>query len=378
MQWVVWSRRKLLSLVGLAALLCACAAGKAAAENHKVLIRDITHIEGIRDNQLVGYGLVVGLNRSGDTQQTFFTVQTLANMLQRVGVQIAPGTVVVRNVAAAFVTATLPPFARAGEKLDVTVSSVGDAKSLQGGVLLLTALRATNGQVFAEAQGPLVVGGYSEGANGSVKAVNQVTVGRIAEGATVERDAAVDLTQFRVVSLLLQNADFNTAREIAEAVNGEFGHAVASAIDSRRIDVNVAASGAVSVPVLIARVQNLSVAVHPRAKVVVNERTGTIVIGGDVKLSPVSIMHGSLTVDIETTPLVSQPAPFSSGQTKVVDQTTVAASEAPAQSIQLGAGASVDELIRGLHTIGATSRDIIGILEAIKAAGGLNAELEVI
>ena len=378
MQWVVWSRRKLLSLAGLAALLCACAAGKAAAENHKVLIRDITHIEGIRDNQLVGYGLVVGLNRSGDTQQTFFTVQTLANMLQRVGVQIAPGTVVVRNVAAAFVTATLPPFARAGEKLDVTVSSVGDAKSLQGGVLLLTALRATNGQVFAEAQGPLVVGGYSESANGSVKAVNQVTVGRIAEGATVERDAAVDLTQFRVVSLLLQNADFNTAREIAEAVNGEFGHAVASAIDSRRIDVNVAASGAASVPVLIARVQNLSVAVHPRAKVVVNERTGTIVIGGDVKLSPVSIMHGSLTVDIETTPLVSQPAPFSSGQTKVVDQTTVAASEAPAQSIQLGAGASVDELIRGLHTIGATSRDIIGILEAIKAAGGLNAELEVI
>lgn len=378
MRWIVWRRRKLLSLAGLAALLYACAAGKAAAENHNVLIRDITHIEGIRDNQLVGYGLVVGLTRTGDTQQTFFTVQTLANMLQRVGVQIAPGTVVVRNVAAVFVTATLPPFARAGEKLDVTVSSVGDAKSLQGGVLLLTALRATNGQVFAEAQGPLVVGGYSEGANGTVKAVNQVTVGRIAEGATVERDAAVDLTQFRVVSLLLQNADFNTAREIAEAVNREFGHAVASAIDSRRIDVNVAASGATSVPVLIARVQNLSVAVHPRAKVVVNERTGTIVIGGDVKLSPVSIMHGSLTVDIETTPLVSQPAPFSSGQTKVVDQTTVAASEAPAQSIQLGAGASVDELIRGLHTIGATARDIIGILEAIKAAGGLNAELEVI
>ena len=368
----------MLRLAGVAALLCACAVGKAAAENHKVLIRDITQIEGIRDNQLVGYGLVVGLNRSGDTQQTFFTVQTLANMLQRVGVQIAPGTVVVRNVAAVFVTATLPPFARAGEKLDVTVSSVGDAKSLQGGVLLLTALRATNGQVFAEAQGPLVVGGYSESANGNVKAVNQVTVGRIAEGATVERDAAVDLTQFRVVSLLLQNADFNTAREIADAVNREFGHAVASAIDSRRIDVNVAASGVTSVPVLIAHVQNLSVAVNPRAKVVVNERTGTIVIGGDVKLSPVSIMHGSLTVDIETTPIVSQPAPFSSGQTKVVDQTTVAASEAPAQSIQLGAGASVDELIRGLHTIGATSRDIIGILEAIKAAGGLNAELEVI
>ncbi len=377
MRWGVRRRRILLSLAGVAALLCACAAA-AAAENQKVLVRDITQIEGIRDNQLVGYGLVVGLNRSGDTQQTFFTVQTLANMLQRVGVQIAPGTVVVRNVAAVFVTATLPPFARAGEKLDVTVSSVGDAKSLQGGVLLLTALRATNGQVFAEAQGPLVVGGYSEGANGSVKAVNQVTVGRIAEGATVERDAAVDLTQFRVVSLLLQNADFNTAHEIAEAVNREFGHAVASAIDSRRIDVDVAASGATSVPVLIARVQNLSVAVHPRAKVVVNERTGTIVIGGDVKLSPVSIMHGSLTVDIETTPVVSQPAPFSSGQTKVVDQTVVAASEAPAQSIQLGAGASVDELIRGLHAIGATSRDIIGILEAIKAAGGLNAELEVI
>jgi flagellar P-ring protein precursor FlgI len=371
------SRVKLLCRASLCALLSAYLVSALRAADRKVLIRDITEIEGIRDNQLIGYGLVVGLNRTGDTQQTFFTVQTLANMLNRMGVQITPGTVVVRNVAAVFVTATLPPFARAGENLDVTVSSVGDAKSIQGGVLLLTALRATDGQVFAEAQGPLVVGGYSESANGNAKTVNQVTVGRIAEGATVERDAAVDLAQFHVVALLLENADFTAAREIADAVNHEFGRTVASAVDSRRIDVNVAASGVSSVPALISRIQALAIALHPRAKVVVNERTGTIVIGGDVKLSPVSIIHGNLTVDIESTPLVSQPLPDSKGQTKVVDQTAVAANEAPAQSIQLGAGASIDELIRGLHAIGATSSDVIGILEAIKAAGGLDADLEV-
>lgn len=378
MRYIEKKSAKLLCLAGTIALLFASTGRQVRAAERKVKIRDITEIEGVRDNQLVGYGLVVGLNRTGDTQQTFFTVQTLANMLNRMGVQITPGTVVVRNVAAVFVTAKLPPFARAGEKLDVTVSSVGDAKSIQGGVLLLTALRAANGQVFAEAQGPLVVGGYSESANGNGKAVNQVTVGRIAEGAIVERDAAVDLAQFRVVSLLLQNADFTAAREIAETVNREFGGTVASVVDSRRIDVSVAGSKVSSVPVLISRLQNLSISFQPRAIVVVNERTGTIVIGGDVKLSPVSVIHGSLTVDIESTPLISQPLPNSAGQTKVVDQTSVSASEAPAQSIQLGAGASVDELIRGLHAIGATSRDVIGILEAIKAAGGLDAELEVI
>jgi len=346
--------------------------------DRKVLIRDVTQIQGVRENQLVGYGLVVGLSRTGDTQQTFFTVQTLANSLQRMGVQIAPGTVVVKNVAAVFVTASLPAFSRPGMKVDVTVSSVGDAKSIEGGVLLMTALRAANGEIYAEAQGPLVIGGYSEGASGNSRSVNHPTVGRIAEGGIVERDAAVDLSRFKVVSLLLLNSDFTAARDIADAINKEFGKTVATALDSRRIDVSVADSGSSSVPILISRVQNLSISFHSPAKVVVNERTGTIVMGGDVKLSPVSVIHGSLTIDVQTAHVLVQPAPFSNGKADTVTETKLTVNDAPAESIQLEEGANVDELIKGLHAIGATSHDIIAILQAIKAAGGLQADLEVI
>jgi flagellar P-ring protein precursor FlgI len=346
--------------------------------DRKVMVRDITQIEGVRDNQLVGYGLVIGLNRTGDTQQTYFTVQTLANSLARMGVQIAPSVVVVKDVAAVFVTATLPPFSRPGMKIDVTASAVGDAKSLSGGVLLLTALRAPNGQVYAVAQGPLVIGGYSEGGNGSSKTVNHLTVGRIAEGGVVERDAAVDLSRFRTVSLLLQNPDFTAARDVADVINKEFGKAIASALDSRRIDVDVAASGMASVPVLISRVQNLSISVHSPAKVVVNERTGTIVMGGDVRLSPVSVIHGSLTIDVVTSHVLVQPPPGMNAKPDILTDTKVTVGDAPAQSIQMQEGANVDELIRGLHAIGATSHDIISILQAIKAAGGLQADLEVI
>jgi flagellar P-ring protein FlgI len=350
----------------------------ASEVDRKVLIRDVTQIQGVRENQLVGYGLVIGLTRTGDTQQTFFTVQTLANTLQRMGVQIAPGVVVVKNVAAVFVTASLPAFARPGMKIDVTVSSVGDAKSIEGGVLLLTALRAPNGEVYAEAQGPLVIGGYSEGSAGNSKSVNHLTVARISEGGVVERDAAVDLSHFHVVSLLLLNSDFTAARDVADTINMEFGKTIATALDSRRIDVDVVGSGMQSVPILISRVQNLSIRFHAPAKVVVNERTGTIVMGGDVRLSPVSIIHGSLTIDIQTTHVIVEPPPFSNGKTETVTETKLSVNDAPAQSIQLEEGANVDELIKGLHAIGATSHDIISILQAIKAAGGLQADLEVI
>ncbi|MFP5277613.1 MAG: flagellar basal body P-ring protein FlgI [Acidobacteriota bacterium] len=345
---------------------------------HKVFLRDITQIEGVRDNQLVGYGLVVGLNRTGDSQQTFFTVQTLANSLQRMGVQITPGIVMVRDVAAVFVTATLPPFARPGMKVDITASAVGDATSLAGGVLLLTALRASNGQVYAEAQGPLVIGGYSEQMNGNIQAVNHTTVGRIAEGATVERDAAVDLSQFHTLSFLLQNADYTAATDVAKVINQAFAKKVATALDSRCIDVNVAATGMASIPGLIARVQGLEINFQPPARVVINERTGTVVMGGDVRLSAVSIIHGNLSVNVVTVPLVSQPPPFSNGTTTTVNQTTVNITDAPAKSIRLAAGANIDELIRSLHAVGATAHDVIAILEAIKAAGGLQADVEVI
>jgi flagellar P-ring protein precursor FlgI len=349
--------------------------------NHKVQLRDITQIEGVRDNQLVGYGLVIGLTRTGDTQQTFFTVQTLANSLQRMGVQIQSGVVVVKNVAAVFVTGTLPAFARPGMKVDVTVSSVGDAKSLAGGVLLLTALRAPNGQVYAEAQGPVALGGYTEGGRGTPKTVNHLTTGRIVEGGVVERDAAVDLSRFRVVSLLLQNPDFTAARDVADVINKEFGKAIAIARDSRLIDVDVAGSGAASVPILIARIQNLSISFRSPAKVVINERTGTVVMGGDVRLSPVSVIHGSLTIDVRATPIETQTPPLAGGAPATVaatDKTTQAASDAPVQAIEMEEGANVDELIKGLHAIGANARDIISILQAIKAAGGLQADLEVL
>lgn len=366
-------------VVSLTSLCCLFSIVNCDAEiSRTVLLKDVTQIQGVRDNQLVGYGLVIGLSRTGDTQQTFFTVQTLANSLLRMGVQIAPGVVVVKNVAAVFVTATLPAFARPGMKIDVTVSSVGDAKSIEGGVLLLTSLRAANGDVYAEAQGPLVIGGYSEGVAGNSKTVNHPTVGRISEGAMVERDAAVDLSRFKIVSLLLLNPDFTAARDVADAINKDFGKAIAQTLDSRRIDVNVADSGVVSVPILISRIQNLSINFRSPAKVVVNERTGTIVMGGDVRLSPVSVIHGSLTIDIRTTQVVSQPAPFSNGNTQVTTETKLTVNDAPAQSIQLEEGANVDELIKGLHAIGATSHDIIAILQAVKAAGGLQADLEVI
>ncbi|MGO9433521.1 MAG: flagellar basal body P-ring protein FlgI [Terracidiphilus sp.] len=391
--------------------------------NRHVLIRDITSVEGVRDNMLVGYGLVVGLNRTGDSQQTYFTVQTLANAMQKMGVLIAPAQVEVKNVASVFITASLPPFARPGAKLDVTVSSVGDAKSLVGGVLLMSALHGPDGQIYAEAQGPLIMGGYSAGNGLNGKEVNSTTVGSIPNGGIVERDTSVDLHDFKTVSLLLRNPDFTTAKEIADAVNQEFHKPIASALDSSRVDVSVADAGAASVPLLISRVQNLALSIDTPAKVVINERTGTIVLGGDVKLTPVSVIHGNLSIEVVTSYTVApipgagpgftdrtrqvggggrpdQPGgpagnpgqpPNPGGDqgqgtdrtvlptptAALVPQTSVNVTDAPAQSMRLDEGANVDELVNGLHAIGATSRDVVAILQAIKAQGGLQADLEV-
>jgi flagellar P-ring protein precursor FlgI len=374
-----------------------------AVDNKRdVMVRDITSVQGVRDNLLVGYGLVVGLRGTGDTQQTIFTVQTLANAMQKMGVLITPGTVVVKNVAAVFVTASLPPFARPGAKLDVTVGSVGDARSLDGGVLLMSALHGPDGQVYAEAQGPLVLGGYSAGSGANRKDVNAANTATIPDGAIIERDTAVDLSGFKTVSLLLHNPDLTTATDIANAVNGEFGKQVATALDSRRVDIDVANASAQSVPLLIARVQSLSLRVHTPAKIIVNERTGTIVMGGNVKLSPVSVIHGSLSIQVVTTYTAAEPgflpvAPpgfAPNGQTGapagqngieqpvlpqpvLVPQTTVDVNDGPAQSMKLDEGADVDELVSGLHAIGTTARDVVAILQAIKAEGGMQAELEV-
>ncbi|HUM04077.1 MAG TPA: flagellar basal body P-ring protein FlgI [Terriglobales bacterium] len=344
----------------------------------RVLLRDITTIEGVRSNPLVGYGLVIGLNGTGDRRQTFFTTQTLANIMQRMGVQIPASAVRVNNIAAVFVTGTLPPFARSGTTLDVNVASVGDAKSLEGGVLLLTPLQGPDGRVYASAQGPLTLGGYSAGGSGNTKQVNHPTVGQVANGATVERDTALDLTRMNTISFMLQDADFTASRDVAEAIDKEFGRHLATAIDSRRIDVSVSLAGPIPTPELISKVQNLSITFHPRAKVVINERTGTIVLGGDVKLSAVSVLHGNLTIDVVTTLEVSQPQPFAKGDTTVVPDISIHAKEGPVGKIQLPEGARVEDLVSGLHEMGATARDVVAILQAIKAAGGLRAELEVL
>lgn len=350
----------------------------AAAQVREVRIRDIADVEGIRENQLIGYGLVVGLAGTGDRQQTYFTVQTLANMLQRMGVQIPTGNTIVKNVAAVMVTAQVPPFAEPGMKIDITVSSVGDAKSIEGGVLLLTALHGADGQVYAEAQGPLTTGGYSEGAAGNLRQVNYPTVGVIADGAIIERPVSVDIHSLRTVKFLLRQADFTASRDVADVINKDFGAQVASVVDSREIDVDAPRSGIDSVPRLISRVQNLPVSVRPPARVVVNERTGTIVLGGDVLLSPVSILHGGLQIQVDTVVSATQAAPASDAAPAVVANTTVQVQDKEASSIRLRNGADVEELVKGLHTIGATARDIVSILEAVKAAGGLQADLVVI
>ena len=354
---------------------------EAAAPVHSARIKDVTTIEGVRDNQLVGYGLVVGLAGTGDKQQTFFSVQTLASMLQRMGVNVQEQvrTIQVRNIAAVFVTATLPPFARPGMKIDVTVSSIGDAKSLAGGTLLLAPLSAADGRVYAVAQGPLIVGGYSAGGGGNSKVVNHPTVGRVPFGALVERDSAVDLAGFKDLSLLLRDPDFDAARDVAAVINKELGRDAARVIDSRRIEIADLASLGNDVPALMARIGDLPIHTQAAAKVVVNEKTGTVVMGGAVTISACSILHGNLAIQVTTEFQVSQPAPFSkTGETKVVPQTTVQAQESAAQVVQLKEGATVDELIRGLQTIGASARDIVAILQAIKAAGALNADLEVL
>lgn len=354
----------------------------ADGENHKVLIRDVATVEGVRDNSLVGYGLVVGLKGTGDKQQTFFTVQTLASMLARMGVQIPSAvlqsTVQVKNVAAVFVTASLPPFSRPGMHLDVIASSIGDARSLEGGLLLLTPLYAADGQVYAAAQGPLVVGGYTAGTSANSRSVNHPTVGRIAGGALIERDSSIDLAHLDRLTLLLNEASFSTAEQVATVINRKWLAPIATVLDSRTVQVDVTASATHSVPALMSRIENFEIEVNRRAKVVVNERTGTVVLGKDVRLGAVSILHGSFSIEVTTALAVSQANPLSSGQTMVTPQTTVATKESPARNVALSEGASVEELVTRLQAIGATARDVISILQAIKAAGALDAELEVL
>ncbi|HXX24061.1 MAG TPA: flagellar basal body P-ring protein FlgI [Terriglobia bacterium] len=345
-----------------------------------VRIQDITTVEGVRENSLIGYGMVVGLNNSGDRQQTLFPAQTLVNILRKMGVQLS-GTLTsmqVRNIAAVFITATLPPFSSPGTRIDVDVSSVGDAKSLEGGVLLLSPLYGADGQTYATAQGSVVLGGYTAGTRTNSVQVNHPTSGRVPGGGLVERDTSVDLAKLSHLALLLRNYDFATSQKVAEVINGRFGQNWARAVDGRRIEIQLPDASRENVSRVLAQIEDLTVGVQEPAKVVVNERTGTIVLGQHVSLSACSILHGNLAIEITTQYQVSQPEALSQGQTAVVPQTTVRAKETAANRVELREGATVQELISGLQGIGATARDIVAILEAIKAAGALQAELEVI
>ena len=373
----------LTSRIGLAAIaammgsaLAATASDASAGRSAMARIKDVTSIEGIRDNQLVGYGIVVGLQGTGDSQQTSFPVQTLAATLLRMGVSVPASSIRVQNLAAVFVSASLPAFADSGAKIDVTASSAGDAKSLEGGVLLMTPLYGADGRIYAQAQGALVVGGYTIGANGSSKTVNHTTTARIPAGAMVERASPTNLGAMHSFSLLLNEADFRSAEAMSEAVNREVPGVTSQVRDSGHVELRIPQSA--DVPAMLAKIEAIEVPFFPRARVIVNERTGTVVIGGTVTLQPVSILHGGLSVNVVTNYSVSQPNGFSTGATTTVAQSKIDVNDKPVNRIELREGATVEELVRDLQQIGATARDVISILQAMQAAGALGAEIEVL
>ena len=363
-------------------LLVASALSQAEPVPQKARIKDVATIEGIRDNQLVGYGLVVGLHGTGDSSQTIFPAQTLISALERLGVTVpqtgtnSASNMQVKNMAGVFVVATLPPFSSPGYKMDITVSSAGDARSLDGGILLMTPLYGPDGQVYAQAQGALVLGGYMAAGGGSSKQVNHPTTARIPGGALVERPVSFDLKQLHTVSVVLNDADFHTAERMAAAIDQALGSARAHAVDSRTVEIQVKPEE--DVAELLDQVEAVEVDVYPRARVVVNERTGTVVIGGTVRLQPVSILHGGLSVNVIAEIQVSQPNALSSGTTQVVQQTTIQAQDKPVNRIDLKEGATVEDLVQELQRTGAGARDVISILQAMKEAGALEADLEVL
>jgi flagellar P-ring protein precursor FlgI len=343
-----------------------------------VRVKDVAEIEGVRDNQLLGYGIVIGLNRTGDqVQQNLYARQTLQNLLERMGITTTVDSVKPENMATVLVTASLPPFSRQGSKIDVTVSSIADARSLQGGTLILTSLKGLDGQVYAIAQGSVSIGGISAGEKGNSVAINHPTVGRVPNGATVERSVAATLAANGSLTLVLRQEDFTTASRLGRAINQKFGAGVAQALDGRNVDVRIPASWSGDTVGFIAELEVVRLQTDAIARIIINERTGTIVMGRDVRISSVAISQGGVTVRIGTDYDVSQPSILSkNGQTVTVPHTTVEVKERKPESVILPDGATVDEVVRGLRGVGVSARDIISILQAIKSAGALSAQLE--
>ncbi len=361
-------------------------------------IKDIASIKGIRPNQLFGYGLIIGLNGSGDKGGTGFTIQGLVNMLERMGVHVSAADVKVSNVAAVMVSATLPPFARIGKKIDITLSSIGDAKSLSGGTLLLTPLQGVDGKIYGLAQGAVSIGGYSVGgADGGGVTKNHPTVGRISGGATIEREVPLSITDKKELTIMLDNPDFNTVTRVADAINARLEESLATPIDSGTLILKIPERLQDKVVNLIAQVGDLQVTPDNIAKVIVNEKTGTVVIGQNVRIQKVAVAHGNLSIQIKETTEVSQPQPFApsgegaapvqvgdgiivapGGSTVVSPESDVTVAEERNQLILVSPGNTIDELVKALNAIGVTPRDLITILQALKAAGALQGELEII
>jgi len=345
----------------------------------QIRLKEVVTLQGAGTTPMVGYGLVVGLNKTGDRRQTIFSMQTLANMLQRFGVAVPADGIKVENVAAVMVTADLPTFSRAGARLDATASSVGDARSLQGGILLPTPLRGPDGQVRALAQGPLSIGGFGGGSGGNNVQVNHLTVGRVPNGTLVSVGSTQTFGPSESIVLALNEPDFTSAGRIAEAINSDLGADTAHTSDSANVTVRVPAQYRTAVPDLVARLEALTVQVDSVARVVINERTGTVVVGAAVRLAPAAVAHGNLSVRISTTLSVSQPAPFSpKGETVVVPNEEVDVTEGEAKLLELPETSTLQDVVRALNALGVTPRDIIAIMQALKAAGALRAELVIL
>lgn len=347
---------------------------------HADRIKELASLQGVRNNQLVGYGLVVGLDGTGDqTTQTPFTVQSIVSMLNQMGVNLPAGTSLqLKNVAAVMVTANLPPFAKAGQAIDVTVSSMGNAKSLRGGMLLMSPLKGADGKVYALAQGNVLVGGVGASQGGSSVQVNHLSVGRVPGGATVERMVATSVGQGDFVNLELNQADFTTASRVVETINRNFGPGTATALDGRLVRV-VAPQDPNQRVSFISRMENLSVSPGDDiARIIMNARTGSIVMNKEVRLDTVAVAHGNLSVVISSEPLVSQPNAFSQGETVTGEQAQIEIKEKKGELVMVKAGASLGEVVKALNAVGATPQDLLAILQAMKAAGALKADLEII
>ena len=375
-----FNRRLVRSLLFVTAI-CAGAALWWPAPAQALRLKEIAAVQGVRTNQLVGYGLVVGLDGTGDQSTSApFTTQSVNALLQQMGVTVPAGTTMqLKNVAAVLVTAQLPPFAQPGQQVDVTVSSLGNAKSLRGGMLIATPLKGADGQIYALAQGNLIVAGAGAAAAGSKIQINHLSAGRIPEGATVERAVPTPLAQGEFLQLDLKASDYTTAREVARAVNTRMGPGTAQAIDGRVVRVRMPADAAARVDFL-ADIENLPLDLaQPAAKVVINARTGSVVVNQSVTLNACAVAHGNLTVTINSAPIISQPSALSSGGTTVsTARANITISQEPGALIQLPNSSKLADVVKALSSLGATPQDLLAILQAMKTAGALNAEIEVI